>query len=130
MDGVSIFLRFLCLGPAIANHKPVQPTRHAFGALSLEQGRVEEAAAVYKADLGLDDTLPRAQRHPDNIWALHGYHECLVRLGRIAEAKEIEVKLVIASKGADIPIMSSCFCRLEAEALANVGGNGEESCCA
>lgn len=35
----------------------MQPTRHAYGALLLEQGRVAEAEAVYRADLGLDDTL-------------------------------------------------------------------------
>ena len=60
----------------------MQPTRHAYGALLLEQGHVEEAAAVYAADLGLDDSLPRALRHPNNVWSLHGYHECLTRLGR------------------------------------------------
>ena len=35
----------------------MQPTRHAYGALLLEQGHVEEAEAVYRADLGFDDTL-------------------------------------------------------------------------
>ena len=42
----------------------MQPTRHAYGALLLEQGRVEEAEAVYRADLGLDDTLPAALPAP------------------------------------------------------------------
>ena len=65
----------------------MQPTRHALGALLLEQGRVEEADAVYRADLGLDDTLPRACQHPDNVWSLHGYHECLFRLGKDDEAR-------------------------------------------
>ena len=37
----------------------MQPTRHAYGALLLEQGHVEEAAAVYAADLGLK---PRRRR--------------------------------------------------------------------
>ena len=60
----------------------MQPTRHAYGALLLEQGRVEEAEAVYRADLGLDDTLARACQHPGNVWSLHGYHECLTRLGK------------------------------------------------
>ena len=60
----------------------MQPTRHAYGALLLEQGEVEAAAEVYAADLGLDATLPRACRHPNNVWSLHGYHECLSRLGR------------------------------------------------
>ena len=64
----------------------MQPTRHALGALLLEQGHVEEAEAVYRADLGLDGTLPRPCQHPENVWSLHGYHECLHRLGRCDEA--------------------------------------------
>ena len=32
----------------------MQPTRHALGALLLEQGRVTEAEAVYRSDLGYD----------------------------------------------------------------------------
>ncbi len=59
----------------------MQPTRHAYGALLLEQGHVEEAAEVYAADLGLDPTLARPCQHPGNVWSLHGYHECLQRLG-------------------------------------------------
>jgi tetratricopeptide (TPR) repeat protein len=91
----------------------MQPARHAYGALLLEQGRAEEAAAVYSADLGLDNTLPRALQHPNNVWALHGYHECLIRLGRTAEARIIEPQLRLATAIADVPIRSSCFCRLE-----------------
>lgn len=90
----------------------VQPIRHALSALLLEQGRVEEAAALYKADLGLDDTLPRAHQHPNNVWSLHGYHECLVKLGRVEEAAEIEPQLKRALEVADVPIKASCFCRL------------------
>ncbi|MCX5536217.1 hypothetical protein OG785_37375 [Streptomyces sp. NBC_00006] len=91
----------------------MQPTRHAYGALLLEQGRVAEAADVYAADLGLDDTLPRPLRHPNNVWALHGYHECLLRLGRDAEARIIAPQLTTALAVADVPIRSSCYCRLD-----------------
>jgi tetratricopeptide (TPR) repeat protein len=89
----------------------MQPTRHAYGALLLEQDRVEEAAKVYAADLGVDNTLPRTLRHPNNIWALQGYYECLMRLGRADEARQIEPQLFKAVKIADVPILSSCFCR-------------------
>jgi tetratricopeptide (TPR) repeat protein len=89
----------------------MQPTRHALGALLLEQGRVEEAAAVYRADLGLDETLARSSRHPDNLWSLHGYHECLARLGREEESRLIRQKLDIALARADVPVGASCFCR-------------------
>ena len=89
-----------------------QPTRHAYGALLLEQDRVAEAEAVYRADLGFDDTLPRACQNPGNVWSLHGYHECLVRLGKPGEAAIIEQQLRFAAALADTPVPSSCFCRL------------------
>jgi len=89
----------------------MQPPRHALGALLLEQGHVEEAAAVYRADLGLDDTLVRPSQHPGNVWALHGYHECLQLLGRDAEAATVAVELDAARAVADVAVSSSCFCR-------------------
>ena len=94
----------------------MQPTRHALGALLLEQGRVEEAAEVYRADLGLDGTLARACQHPENVWSLHGFHECLMRLGKHAEARIIGQRLDIAAAWADVPIKSSCFCRMQTAA--------------
>jgi tetratricopeptide (TPR) repeat protein len=90
----------------------MQPTRHALGALLIEQGRVEEAEAVYRADLGLDRTIPRACLHPENVWSLHGFHECLMRLGKFTEANLIKGRLDLALAWADVPIKSSCFCRM------------------
>jgi tetratricopeptide (TPR) repeat protein len=89
----------------------MQPARHAYGALLLEQGEVDAAAAVYAADLGLDATLPRACRHPENVWSLRGYHECLVALGRTEEARALDPVLARAAAGADVTVESSCFCR-------------------
>ncbi|MEU6142795.1 hypothetical protein ABZ848_20785 [Streptomyces sp. NPDC047081] len=103
----------------------MQPTRHAYGALLLEQGRVAEAEAVYRADLGLDGTLPRAQQHPANVWALHGFHECLVRLGKEGEAGIVAQQLKIATALADVPVEASCFCRLETAAKSAPG----DGCC-
>ncbi|KAK1244519.1 hypothetical protein MKX07_003318 [Trichoderma sp. CBMAI-0711] len=93
----------------------MQPARHAYGALLLEQGHVEDALAVYSADLGIDESLPRVHRHPNNVWALHGYHECLVKLGRLEEARAVQGPLKRALEVADVPILSSCFCRLTAK---------------
>lgn len=90
----------------------MQPARHAMGALLLEQGRTAEAEAVYRADLGLDHTLPRACQHPGNVWALHGYHECLLRLNKPDAAAIIAQQLKLATAAADVPIGASCFCRL------------------
>jgi tetratricopeptide (TPR) repeat protein len=90
----------------------MQPTRHALGALLLEQDRVAEAEAVYRADLGLDSSLPRPCQHPDNVWALHGYHECLVKQNRRVEAALVTPRLEAAQARADAPIAVSCFCRL------------------
>jgi tetratricopeptide (TPR) repeat protein len=90
----------------------MQPTRHALGALLLEQGRLTEAEAVYRADLGLDATLARPCQHPGNVWSLHGYHESLTRLGKHEQAAIVMQQLKIAAARADVPIRSSCYCRL------------------
>ena len=89
----------------------MQPSRHAYGALLLEQGHVAEAEAVYRTDLGLDDTLSRACQHPENVWSLHGYHECLLRLGKHDLARMIKQRLDLAAARADVPIRASCYCR-------------------
>ncbi|GAA3991612.1 hypothetical protein GCM10022384_44250 [Streptomyces marokkonensis] len=92
----------------------LQPVRHAYGALSMEQGRIEEAGAVYRADLYLDRTLARRRTHPNNVWSLHGLHECLTLQGRYAEAGQIALARDIAVASADVPVAASCFCRLSA----------------
>jgi tetratricopeptide (TPR) repeat protein len=92
----------------------MQPARHAYGALLLERDRVAEAEAVYRADLGLDATLARACQHPGNVWSLHGYHECLTRLGKDEQAGIVAQQLRIAAAYADTAIRSSCYCRLSA----------------
>ncbi|RMJ26008.1 hypothetical protein PHISP_03145, partial [Aspergillus sp. HF37] len=53
------------------------PSRHVYAVLLLEQGYVAEAAEVYAEDLGLNDRLVGVHRHPNNVWALRGYHECM-----------------------------------------------------
>ena len=76
---------------------------------------MEEAYRIYREDLGYDNTVSRASQHPDNVWGLHGYHECLLRLGRTAEAELIEQRLRLANARTDVPVAASCFCRLEAD---------------
>ena len=89
----------------------MQPTRHAYGALLLEQGLYAEAELAYRADLGFDSTLSRACQHPGNVWSLHGYHECLLAAGKAEEAALISQQLELAGARADVPVESSCFCR-------------------
>ncbi len=92
----------------------MQPTRHALGALLLEQGRLEEAEAVYRSDLGFDGKLSRACQHPENVWSLHGLHECLTRRGDKVEAPLLKARLDLALARAEVPIRSSCLCRRQA----------------
>src|SRR3954451_25257998 len=102
--------RWIALDDALPYDEPwgwMQPTRHAYGALLLERGRVAEAEAVYRADLGLDGTLPRALQHPGNVWSLHGFHECLLRLGKTGEAQIVAQQLKIAAAIADVPVEAS-----------------------
>jgi tetratricopeptide (TPR) repeat protein len=92
----------------------MQPTRHALGALLLERGKLEEAEAVYRSDLGFDGKLSRACQHPENVWSLHGLHECLSRRGDKVEAPLIKARLDLALARAEVPIRASCLCRREA----------------
>jgi tetratricopeptide (TPR) repeat protein len=92
----------------------MQPVRHALGALLLEQSRVAEAETAYREDLGLGGALPRAQIHPDNVWALRGLLDCLERRGERAEAALIRQRLEFALARADVPVHVSCFCAREA----------------
>ena len=89
----------------------MHPPRHALGALLLELDQVEEAMLHYEDDLGISDRLPRCVQHPDNIWALHGYYECLQRLGRHEQAEAVKPRLDALMLNADIEITSSCCCR-------------------
>lgn len=88
----------------------MQPTRHALGALMFEQGRVAEAEAVYREDLGLGGSLARASIHPDNVWALRGLYDCLKARGEDVEIQQVKQRLDLALARADTEVAASCFC--------------------
>lgn len=89
----------------------MQPPRHALAALLLEQGRHADAEPIYRADLGVDDTLARAFQHPRNVWSLHGLDECLAARGETVERPHVQALLAQAVARSEVPIRSSCFCR-------------------
>ena len=92
----------------------MQPTRHAYGALLLEQGHVEEAAAGVRGRPRARPDAGRPCQHPGNVWSLHGYHECLqTARAATAEAAIIGQQLELVRARADVPILASCACRLE-----------------
>jgi tetratricopeptide (TPR) repeat protein len=99
----------------------MHPPRHALAALLAEQDRYEEAEAVYRDDLGLSGRIQRCTQHPDNVWSLHGLAECLERRGETTELPIIRRKLAAALAKADVPITSSCLCRLSTRP--------QQSCC-
>ncbi len=111
--------RSVALDDALPYDEPwgwMQPTRHALGALLLEQGRVEEAEQVYRSDLGFDGKLSRACQHPDNVWALHGLQECLARRGDTVELPLIRQRLDLALARCEVPVKASCYCRTKVAA--------------
>ncbi|RMZ76065.1 hypothetical protein DV737_g5023, partial [Chaetothyriales sp. CBS 132003] len=107
----------VCLDDALPYDEPwgwMQPTRHAYGALLLEQGHVVEAEAVYKADLGWDGdaSVPRQLRHERNVWALAGLDECFTKLGRSErDRRKVRQLLDQVRREADVEVRVSCFCR-------------------
>ncbi|MDG4647381.1 hypothetical protein P6F26_02905 [Roseibacterium sp. SDUM158017] len=120
-EGLDHLRRSVALDDDLLYDEPwgwMQPARHALGALLMEAGHHDEAEAVYRADLGLDETLARPCQHPRNVWSLHGLHECLVRRGERTEAHHIARQLEQATARATVPIRASCCCRKPAEAAA------------
>lgn len=105
--------RSVVLDDALPYDEPwgwMQPARHALGALLFEQGHVAEAEQVYREDLGLAGTLPRACVHPRNVWSLKGLHDSLKRRGEATEIKHIKQQLDQALARADRRVAASCFC--------------------
>jgi hypothetical protein len=89
----------------------MQPPRHALAALLMDQDQLAEAEEIYRADLGLNDTLARPCQHPSNIWSLHGLSECLSKRGERHERVHVQLLLDQALARAEVPVRSSCYCR-------------------
>ena len=111
---------FICLRLAVSRDDALNytepwawmhPPRHALGALLAEQGMFEKAEAVFRADLGYDETIPRCCQHPDNVWALQGLVECVEEQGDANEHRLLSQRLKFAKARTDVAIESACFCR-------------------
>lgn len=116
-EAFSELRRAVDLNDALPAEEPwgqMLPPRHALGALLLEQGHYAEAEEVYRTDLGLNGSIGRMYRRPNNVWSLHGLHECLIARGETSEAQTIGQQLTLAVARADVPIQASCCCRLSA----------------
>ena len=80
----------------------MQPVRHILGALLLEQGEVEEAEEVYRADIDL---------WKDNMWGLLGLKLCLEARGDTSgELEKVTALFEERSIRADIVPAKTCFC--------------------
>tara|TARA_B100001250_G_scaffold135383_1_gene115807 strand:+ start:114 stop:1868 length:1755 start_codon:yes stop_codon:yes gene_type:complete len=90
----------------------MQPVRHILGALLLEQGEVEEAEAVYRADIDL---------WKDNMWGLLGLKLCLEARGDTSgELEKVTSQFNARSSRADIIPAKTCFCAQDSV---------DDSCC-
>jgi tetratricopeptide (TPR) repeat protein len=76
------------------------PSRHALGAVLLQEGRAEEAEQVYRQDL---------RHHPRNGWALVGLEQSLKVQGKDAEAAAVREEFRRAWARADIALTTSRF---------------------
>ena len=79
----------------------MMPVRHSLGALLAEQGRYEEAEAVFEEDLRL---------HPGNGWALKGLSTCYHMTGRHELAMMTDKEFEKAWIRSDIELKAACFC--------------------
>ena len=96
----------------------MQPVRHILGALLLEQGEVEEAEEVYRADIEL---------WKDNMWGLLGLKMCLEARGDDSgELEEVSALFKERSSRADIIPTRTCFCAQESK---DVSSCNDDNCC-
>merc|ERR1711865_127189 len=94
----------------------MQPVRHILGALKLEQGLVDEAEEIYRADIKL---------WKDNMWGLLGLKNCLEKKAVSDELKVVEAKFNAASARADEVPTVTCLCAQSEAAPAPAAGG----CC-
>jgi hypothetical protein len=124
-ESFALLRRAVALEDALPYDEPpgwLTPVRHALGALMFERSRAADAADsgalakeaedVFRADL---------ERHPRNMWALCGLHECLSRRGA-HEADEVGAALERARARADVPIGRPCFCARGGQSIESAGG--------
>ena len=97
----------------------MHPPRHALAALLAEQGQFAEAEEIYRDDLGLTDRIQRCAQHPNNVWALHGLAECLEVRHELQELEALRPRLEAAMALADVPVVSSCMCRIRMPAKSS-----------
>ncbi len=96
----------------------MQPVRHILGALLLEQGEVEEAEEVYRADIEL---------WKDNMWGLLGLKLCLeAREDDSGELEQVTALFKERSSRADIIPTRTCFCAQESK---DVSCCSDDNCC-
>eukprot|EP00752_Nemacystus_decipiens_P005024 g4564.t1 len=90
------------------------PSRHALGALLLEQDHVEEANQVFREDLKM---------YPKNMWGLLGLYQCLERAGKEGDPEAVEVKKSYESAAslASSKPRATCFCAKAAGAASPTG---------
>ena len=80
--------------------------RNTFTALLLEQGHVDEAEEVYRADIEL---------WKDNMWGLLGLKLCLEAKGDTSgELEQVTALFNERSSRADIVPAKTCFCAQDA----------------
>ncbi|WP_413098640.1 hypothetical protein [Streptomyces sp. Inha503] len=80
-------------------------------ATAMLDGELEYRKGDFRHGVG---ELTGWRTHPNNVWSLHGYHECLTQLGRHDEARQRTLQRDIAVGAADVHVGASCFCRLTA----------------
>lgn len=76
------------------------PTRHALGAVLVDAGRMNEAEAVYRADL---------KYWPENGWSLYGLWQCL-NAKHDPQAELVKRRFDKVWEGSDTPLSSTCMC--------------------
>jgi tetratricopeptide (TPR) repeat protein len=102
-DAIALWEVAVGLEDKLAYNEPADwfyPTRHYLGAALLDAGKVNEAIAVYEADLA---------QHPHNGWGLFGLWQAQLAAKQKAKAKQTKAEFDKAWGRADIQLTRTAY---------------------
>lgn len=100
-EGISHLQQALAAEDGLRYEEPpawYHPTRQMLGAVLLEEGRVEEAEAIFMEDLA---------QYPENGWSLYGLHRSLQAQGKDEKAAAALTRFHAAWSNADVMLSTS-----------------------
>ena len=88
------------------------PSRHALGALLIDEVQLHEVEQIYRKDLGLAAELSRACIRPNQFRSLKRLYDCAHARDKTVKDIRIKFSLNLARAREKHPVKASCTCAM------------------